>query len=192
MAISTPNLYPVKLTPKQRERLADITRHGHAPARKIQHARVLLLSDHHRPEGHRTRAEISEILGMHVNTVDRIRRRFVLEGEAPALNRKVPASPPNPPRLDGRAEAQLVAICCSPAPEGRTHWTLRLLADELVRRRIVTSIAMETVRKALKKTNCNLGGRNAGASRSGTGRASSPRWRTSLISTKRSTAKRSR
>jgi transposase len=192
MARSTPNLYPVELTPKQRKRLEDITRHGHAPARKIQHARVLLLSDRNRLEGHKTRSEISAILGMHVNTVDRIRRRFVLDGEAPALNRKVRATPPNPPRLDGRAEAQLVAICCSQAPEGRTRWTLRMLADELVRRRIVTSIAMETVRKTLKKTNCSLGGSSVGVSQSGTGRGSSRRWRTSSISTKRNTARKRR
>jgi transposase len=192
MAISTPNLYPVVLTPDQRERLDGITRHGRAPVRKVRHAQVLLLSDHNRPEGRKTRSEIGQILGMHVNTVDRIRRRFVLEGEAPALNRKVRETPPSPPKFDGRSEAQLVAICCSKAPEGRTRWTLRLLVEELVNRRIVTSVSMETVRKTLKKTNCNLGGRSAGASRNGTRRASSRRWKKSSISTSPNTAKKNR
>ena len=192
MARSTPNQYPVSLTSKQRERLEELTRHGHAPVRKVQHAQVLLLSDHNRPDGHMTRTEVSGVLSMHVNTVDRIRRRFVLEGEAPALNRKVRATPPTPPKFDGRSEAQLVAICCSKAPQGRTRWTLKLLADELVKRRIVTSVCMETVRKTLKKTNCSLGERSAGASRSGIKLALSRRWKTSSTSTRRSTAKKSR
>lgn len=192
MAVSIPNLYPVKLTSAQRERLKEITQHGHASARKIRHAQVLLLSDHNRPGGRMLRTEVSEALGMHVNTVDRIRRRYVQEGEAPALNRRAPAAPPRTPVLNGRQEAQLVAICCSEAPEGRTRWTLRLLVDELIKRRIVTSIAMETVRKTLKKTNCSLGERSAGAFRSATAPASSRKWKTSSTSTKRHTTKTSR
>jgi hypothetical protein len=88
---------------------------------------------------------------MHLNTVARIRRCFVVEGEAPALDRKVRATPPTPPIFDGRAEAHLVAICCSGPPEGRTRWTLELLAAELVERRIVTQVSAETVRRVLKK-----------------------------------------
>lgn len=129
---------------------------------------------------------------MHVNTVDRIRRRFAQEGEAPALNRKVRLTPPIPPKLDGRREARLIAICCSEAPKGRTRWTLRLLADELVKRRIVTHIAMETIRKTLKKTNCSLGVRSVGASPNGTAPASLRRWKTSSTSTKRGTVKTNR
>src|SRR5262249_27876987 len=142
-----------------------------------------LLSDHNRPRGRMTRLQISDALKMHVNTVDRIRRRFAQEGEAPALNRKVRLTPPIPPKLDGRREARLIAICCSEAPRGHARWTLRLLADELVNRRIVTHISMETIRKTLKKTNCNLGVRSAGASPSGTAPDSSRIWKTSSIST---------
>ncbi len=192
MAISIPNLYPVVLTSEQRERFTDITRNGHAPVKKVRHAQVLLLSDGERPGGRLTRDQIAEQLNMHVNTVDRIRKRFVTEGEAPALNRKPRATPPIPPKIDGRVEAHLVAICCSKAPEGRTYWTLRMLADELKSRKLVTSVCVETVRKALKKTNCSLGGRSAGASPSGTGHASSPRWRKSSTSTRRHTRKTSR
>jgi hypothetical protein len=68
------------------------------------------------------------------------------------LDRKRRETPPVPPKVDGHVEAQLVALCCSAAPEGRTRWTLKLLAAEMVRRRVVTSIAAETVRRALKKT----------------------------------------
>jgi len=192
MAVSIPNLYPVRLTPQQRESLSEITRHGRAPARKIRHAQVLILSDHNRPGGKMNRSEIGEAMGMHVNTIDRIRRRFVLEGEAPALNRKVRATPPTPLKLDGRGEAHLAAICCSDAPDGRVRWTLKLLADELKKRRIVTSISMETVRKALKKTSFSLGASNVGAFPNATGRASSRRWKTSSTSTKPSTHRKSR
>lgn len=152
MARSTPNQYPVRLSDEQRERFEAITRVGKAPVAKVRHARVLLLSDADRPGGRWTRAAIADALGMHVNTVDRIRRRFVVDGEAPALDRKPRADPPVRPKLDGRAEAHLVATCCSPPPEGRARWTLRLLADELARRGLVTSVSIETVRKTLKKT----------------------------------------
>jgi transposase len=183
MAISTPNQFPVRLTDEQRERLEDLTRNGHAPAKKIQHARVLLLSDGHRAEGRLSRTDIAQVLGMHVNTVDRIRKRFVLEGEQPAVDRKPRATPPIPPKIDGRAEALLIAICCGPPPEGRARWTLKLLTAELVKRKVVTQVCAETVRKALKKTSFNRGGRSAGAFPNGTTPASSRRWKTSLTST---------
>ena len=192
MAISTPNLYPVVLTPEQRARFQDITRNGSAPAKKIRHAQVLLLSDAGRPGGRLTRDQIAQRLEMHVNTVDRIRRRFVTEGEAPALDRKPRLTPPVPAKIDGRVEAHLVAICCSQAPEGRTRWTLQLLADELKHRGLVTHVCAETVRQALKKTNCSLGGRSAGAFPSATAPASSPRWKTSSTSTQPRTRRTSR
>jgi transposase len=183
MAISIPNQFPVLLTDEQRERLEDLTRNGHAAAKKIQHARVLLLSDGHRAEGRLSRTEIAQALGIHVNTVDRIRKRFVLEGEQPAVDRKPRATPPLAPKIDGHAEAQVIAICCGPPPEGRARWTLKLLTAELVKRKVVTQVCAETVRKALKKTSCNRGGRSAGASPNGTTPASSHRWKMSLIST---------
>lgn len=172
MRRSTPNQYPVELTGEQRERLGRLTQSGSAPVAKVRHARVLLLSDTGRPGGRLTRDAIGEALGMHVNTVDRLRKRFVLEGEEPALNRKLRAEPPTPPKIDGRVEAHLVATCCSTAPMGRARWTLQLLADELKRRGLVTSVSIETVRTTLKKTRCNLGGSSVGAFRSGNRRAS--------------------
>src|SRR4051794_37087044 len=118
MAVSIPNLYPVVLSAEQRERLTEITRNGQVPAKKIRHAQVLLLSDGQRSGGRLTRDQIAEQLGMHVNPVDRTRKRFAPEGEAPPLNRKPRVTPPHPPKIDGRVEAHLVAICCSQAPEG--------------------------------------------------------------------------
>lgn len=184
-----PNQYPVRLTPEQRQSLDEITRNGQAPAKKIRHAQVLLLSDRDRPGGHRTDAEIAGALGMHVNTVARVRKLFVTQGERPALERKPRPAPPVPPKIDGRVEAHLIALCCGPAPEGRARWTLELLAGELTRSGLVTSVCVETVRKALKKTSCGPGGRSRGASPSGTAPGSSPRWSKSSTPTRRRTTR---
>lgn len=179
----TPNQYPVSLDAEQRQRLEDLTRNGHAPAKNIQHARILLLSDRQQPGGHCTDPDIAHLLGMHVNTVARIRKQFVLQGQAPALDRKPRQNPPSPAKVDGQVEAHLIALCCVPPPQGHARWTLTLLVQELTRRRFVTSICRETVRKTLKKTNCNLGASSAGASRNATSPALSPRWKTSSTST---------
>lgn len=165
--MDTPRKYAVRLDPEQRGRLTDLTRTGSAPARKLAHARVLLLADDGHPDGQRPDTYIAAALGMHVNAVAKVRRRFVTEGEAPALDRKPREAPPVPPKVDGRVEAHLVAICCSKAPEGRARWALELLAGELVRRKLVASVSAETARRALKKTTSSRGGRSAGASRSG-------------------------
>src|SRR5262245_37473931 len=192
MRRSTPHLYAFELSDEQRERLLEITRNGHAPVKKVRHAQVLLWSAQNRPEGRLTRDEIAAALKMHVNTVDRIRKRFVTQGEAPALNRKVRTTPPIACKLDGRGEAILAAVCCSAAPEGRTRWTLHLLADELVKRRIVTSIGIETVRRALKKTNCSPGARSVGVCPNGMPPDLSRKWKTSSTFMRRTTRMTSR
>jgi len=175
--------YSVVLTTRTRRRLESITRNGRAPAKKILHARVLLMSDAHHLAGRYHDRQIATVLGIHVNTVARIRTRFVRQGEGPALERKVRTTPPVPPKLDGRAEAILVAICCSAAPEGQRRWTLRLLQEEMVRRHVVTSICCETIRKRLKKTCCSLGGGSASASRNAMRPGSSRRWNKCSMST---------
>ncbi len=159
--MSNPNKYKVYLSQEQRQHLKQISRNGKAPAKKILHARVLLLAEQDNAEGGWTDEKIAQALGIHAYSVARIRKRFVMQGEAPALNRQVRLSPPTPPKLDGEKEAHLVAICCSPAPEGRTRWTLSLLVDELKARKIVTAISRETVRQTLKKMNYDLGRNNA-------------------------------
>jgi hypothetical protein len=170
--MATPNLYAVQLSDDQRQQLLSITQNGHAPAKKILHARVLLLADKAHPEGRWGDAHIAAALDLHVNSIARIRKLFVLEGTPPALERKARATPPVAPKIDGRIEAQLVALCCGPAPAGHARWTLHLLVQELTRGRFVTTVCRETVRRALKKTHCNPGGSSAGASRKRTGRGS--------------------
>lgn len=159
--MSNPNKYKVYLSQEQRQHLNDISRNVQAAAKKIIHARVLLLADQDNPVGGWTDEKIGESLGLHPYSVARIRKRFVIQGEAPALNRQVRSTPPTLPKLDGEKEAHLIAICCSPAPEGRSRWTLSLLVNELKVRRIVTEISRETVRKTLKKTNYDPGKNNA-------------------------------
>lgn len=151
----------VLLTSDQRKKLEEISRNGHAPTKKILHAQVLLMCD----EGNQakrkwTDEEIASALNIHRNSVGRIRKRFLEQGIEPSLNRRSRISSPNPPKLDGKQEAQLIALCCSSPPEGRAHWSLRLLTQELKTRGIVTEISHETVRSHLKKTNYVLGKNN--------------------------------
>lgn len=181
--MNSPLKYQVRLSDEQRDELERIARDGRTPARKARYARLLLHADAAHPEGRRSDAWIAEALGLHVNTVARVRKDFLAGGTEAAFGRKPRLTPPVPPKVDGRVEAHLVAICCSDPPEGRATWTLKLLADELKARGLVTEISLETVRRALKKTRCSPGGRSRGASPSGTGRGSSPRWRTSWTST---------
>ncbi len=166
-----PAKYVVTLSEAERSRLTDISRNGRAPAKKILHARILLLADQGHPEGGWTDERIAEALGLHPYSIARIRKRFVTQGEGPALNRQIRVTPPNPRKIDGEIEAQLVAICCSPAPEGRARWTLNLLVDALKTRGIITEISRETVRQTLKKMNYDLEKSNATASRKKTRRA---------------------
>jgi transposase len=175
--------YVVDLTPEARARLEGVARNGSAPAKKIMHARVLLMSDQHHPGGRYHDHQIATALGIHINTVARIRKAYVRRGEGPALQRKPRLTPPTPPKLDGHHEALLVAICCSPPPQGQVRWTLSLLRQEMLGRKIVTSICRETIRKTLKKTRCGRGASDASAFPSGMPHASSPRWSRSWIST---------
>ena len=100
-----------------------------------------------------TDEEVAAMFGVHENTVRSIRERFVTEGLESAIDRKKRAEPPCEPKLDGAGQARLTALACSSPPAGRARWTLCLLGDRLVELKIVDSISMETVRKALKKTN---------------------------------------
>ena len=148
--------YRVKLTEQEREALKALVSKGKTAARKQNHARILLLSDENSPEGSKKDDEIVAALGLSLRTVERVRQRCVEAGLESALNPK-PRSGHRPKKLDGAAEALLIATACSPAPEGRADWTLQLLADRLVECHMIDSISRETVRQTLKKTNLNHG-----------------------------------
>jgi hypothetical protein len=147
----------VRLTPRQRTQLESIARDGNTKSKRFIHARVLLMADEDHPQGRYKDQQIGQTLGVAAKTVARIRIAFLVGGITVAVERKVRQTPPVEPVIDGRAEATLVAICCSPAPAGRTRWTLQLLADELVNRKVVATVCKETVRKRLKKTSFSPG-----------------------------------
>ena len=148
--------YRIELTTEEQQELKALVSKGRAAAYKQTHARILLLSDEARKDGGLTDEEIARSLEIASATVERIRRRCVEEGIEAALGRKEQQRR-RPKKLDGAAEAHLIALACGEAPEGRARWTLRLLADRLVECEIVESIHPETVRKTLKKTNSSLG-----------------------------------
>ena len=142
--------YRIELTTEEQQELKALVSKGRAAAYKQTHARILLLSDEARKDGGLTDEEVARSLEIASATVERIRRRCVEEGIEAALGRKEQQRR-RPKKLDGAAEAHLIALACGEPPEGRARWTLRLLADRLVECEIVESIHPETVRKTLKK-----------------------------------------
>lgn len=142
----------VRLEAVERERLLQLVSAGKAAAYKIRHANVLLAVDES-PEGRgRTDSEVAKTLGVTTRSIEMLRRRFVEEGLDACLARKRQERPSRVPIFDGEKEARLIALACGPAPEGRTRWTLELLADRAVALRIVERCSDETVRRVLKKT----------------------------------------
>jgi len=148
--------YVVRLTEEERSALKVLVSSGKASARKITHARILLLADENSESGKNTDESIIKALQVGLSTVARVRRRLVEEGLESALNRQVQKNR-RARKLDGEGEAFLIAVACSQAPEGRTTWTLKLLADRLIECEIVDSISMEAVRQTLKKTRSSHG-----------------------------------
>ena len=143
-------LYVIRLTSQERERLRALVHTGRAAAYKRRNAQLLLWVDQGEAGPALADREAAERAGVTVRTVENVRRRCVLQGLERILKRR-PRSRERARALDGQAEARLIAIACSEPPEGRSRWTLHLLADELKRRRIVASISHETVRQVLKK-----------------------------------------
>jgi hypothetical protein len=118
-------------------------------SQKVRRAQVLLKADADGPGW--TDERICEAYGCRVQTVENVRRRFVTEGFELALDGVQRQTPPTPPLLDGKAEAQVIAMRLGTPPAGYGRWTLRLLAEHLVELEIVESISHETVRQVLKK-----------------------------------------
>ena len=146
--------YLVELTKGERERLLKLIRAGEAPARMLNRARVLLKADQGEHAGEGPAPGDREIAGMLETspaTVGRVRERFFRQGLDAALERSMPDRVYER-SFDGRAEARLIALACSEAPEGRDRWSMRLLADKAVGLGIVESVSHETIRKTLKKT----------------------------------------
>ncbi len=143
--------YVVTLSAEERVALTGLVSVGTAAARKIVRARILLLADEASEETGKSDAEIVNALGCGRATVGRVRKQFVEEGLEATLQRK-PTLRTYENRIDGEAEAHLIAMTCGSPPDGRSRWTLRLLADRMVALGHIESVSHETIRMTLKKT----------------------------------------
>lgn len=139
----------VHLSEEQRDELNSLVSKGKHSARKIKRAQILLSSDQQKEA-----KEISETISVDLQTVYNVCKRFVKEGLEVALNEK--PRPGAPTKLDTRGEAFAIAIACSQPPEGRTCWTMQMIADKVVELEYVDSITDETVRLRLKKRDKTL------------------------------------
>jgi len=156
--------YRVTLTPEERAELEHLISVGKSAARKLTHARILLLADTS-PGAERSDDEIVAALGVGLCTVGRVRKRLVTQGLPQALNPRPQPTRPDKIKIKGDVEQQLVRLACSDPPQGRCHWTLQLLADELVVLGLAKSVSTETVRQALKKTTSSPGSSKPGVCR---------------------------
>jgi transposase len=147
--VSRKKLYCVRLDEGEREKLTRYIRRGKSSARSLTRARILLLSDEGRDDD-----EIAGALKVSKSTSNRIRKRYCEGGLESALNEKARSGAPT--NIDGRIEAKLTLIACSEPPEGRSKWTVRLLADKLVEMEVVNSISHMSVQRLLKKMKLNL------------------------------------
>ena len=148
--------YRVTLTESERDDLRKLVTVGKAAAQKLVRARILLLADQAEGGSAKSDPEIVESLGCGRASVERTRKRFVEDGLEEALCPK-PSPRVFERKIDGRAEAHLIALACGAPPESRSRWTLRLLGDQMVALEHVESVSYETVRRVLKKTNLSLG-----------------------------------
>jgi transposase len=147
--------YKITLTQAERDQLTAMTRHGKASAAKFMHARALLLCDAG-PLGDPWKvADVAAALGVTTRTIEHLKERFVEEGLTEALERKGRVRPPKV-TYDGEFDARLTALACSPAPDGRARWTVRLLAEKVVELKIASCVSLMTVQRSLKKTRCVL------------------------------------
>ena len=151
-----PTKYGVTLTDEERARLRTLVGQGEASARTLIHARVLLKADRSEAGPGWTDEAIAGALDIGLSTVARVRQRYVTAGLKAALARKAPDRMYER-KLDGAREARLIALTCSPPPEGQVRWTLKLLAAELVALEVVDAVSYETVRRTLKQTTSSRG-----------------------------------
>jgi len=152
------NRYKVTLTDEERVLLCKLVSTGKGAARRLMHARILLLADASSDGPGRRDEDIRDATGASLSTIGRARQRFVEESLDAALGPR--PAPPRPAKvkIQGDVEKQLITIACDDPPAGQCRWTLQLLADQLVQLNLVEGVSRETVRQALKKTTSNRGG----------------------------------
>ena len=139
----------VRLSEEERAVCQEVIKKLKGSSQKVRRAQILLKADAEGPGW--TDDKIAEAFNCRVQTVENLRKRLVTEGFDLALEGKKRHEPATPPKLDGEGEAQLIALRLGKPPAGYGHWTLHLLADELVALEVIDAISHETVRKVLKK-----------------------------------------
>jgi hypothetical protein len=147
--------YKVTLTKEERDRLEALRHSGKTAAPKFIHARALLLCDAGAHGNPWKVADVAEALGVTSRTIEHLKERFVEEGIEAALERKPRTKPPKI-TFDGAFDARLTALACSPAPAGRSRWTVRLLAERVVELQIAPKVSAMSVHRALKKMSLSL------------------------------------
>ena len=154
--------YKVTLTKEERQELEAISTKGKRAARTVLYARALLLLDAGEYGPKWFVEKVAEAVGMTTRSLEHLKKRFVEEGLAVAIERKERLTPPREIQFGGEFEAHLIALACSEAPEGRSRWTVRLLAEKMVELQIVPSVSPMTVCNTLKKMNLSLTKANTG------------------------------
>ena len=166
--------YRIDLTAEERAELERLVSAGKSAARKLTHARILLQADCEICSDE----EIVSALGTSLRTVERVRKRFVTEGFEAAIDHKPQPPRPDKIKIKGDIEQKLITLACSDPPRGRCHWTLQLLADEIVVLGLVDTLSTETVRQALKKTTSSHGSSKPGVCHPRPTRSTCGTWKT--------------
>jgi len=148
--------YAVRLNQTERESLEQLVKAGNTSARKLTRAWILLKSNATEDAPNWSYERICEAFNVSEVTVYQVRKSYVENGLEKTINRKKPEREYEH-RLDGEAEAHLIALACSEAPEGQERWTLRLLRDRMIKLEYIEDVSHETIRTTLKKTNLSLG-----------------------------------
>ena len=155
--------YRVQLTPEERQSLEAIKNRGSHKATKYKRAVTLLLTDENQDGGSKKDAEIHQVLGLSISSIERLRKRCHEVGPLGALESK-PRKASHPRKITGEVEARISALACSETPPGVAQWSVRLLAKKAVELEIIDSIGRESVREIFKKVNSNPGNKSAGVS----------------------------
>ncbi len=148
--------YKVTLTVSEREQLKAIMNKGKHSSQQFRNACILLNSDSGKHGQPFSNEQIAQMLQITTKTVERLKQRFIEDGFEDCIERK-PYPEVKELKTDGDFEAHLIALSCSKAPQGRSRWSLRLLADKMVELKYAENVSHETVRQVLKKTKSSRG-----------------------------------
>ncbi len=147
--------YTIKLTPQEQTKLEKITQSKTTKPLTKQHAKILLTLNENNPN-HLTIKQTAKKCKLHPENIYKLRKQCALHGIDKAIHRKKRQTPPIKPKITGDIEAHIIATACSQPPNGRTAWTLKLIANKIVLDGKLESVSDVTVMRVLKKHNTNL------------------------------------